>query len=62
MEVASCLTVTEQESLKLLPSTVVAVMFTLPAANAVTTPLLLTLAIDVFADFHETVLIVALLG
>lgn len=62
MEFASCLTVTEQKALKLLPSTVVAEILTVPAATAVTTPLLLTLAIDVFADFHETVLIVALLG
>ena len=57
-----CLTVTEQDALRLLPSVVVAVMVALPGDFAVTRPLLLTVATELLLVVHVTVLFVALLG
>ncbi len=63
MDVANLFcTVTLHDALRLLPSVVVAVIVAVPAENAVTLPLLFTVATDVLLDFHETVLLVASLG
>ena len=57
-----CLTVTEHEALRLLPSVVLAVMVALPTAFAVTNPLLLTVATELLLVVQVTVLFVVLLG
>ena len=57
-----CLTVTEQEALKLVPSVVLVVIVAVPDVFAVTKPLLLTVATELLLVVHVTVLFVALLG
>ncbi len=64
MDVANCLkvTVTVPETLRLLPSVVVAVIVAVPAEIAFTLPLLFTVATEVLLDFHATVLLFAYSG
>ena len=62
MPVASCVTVTLQLALKLVPSVVVAVMVAFPRLLAVTRPLLLTVAIFVSLELQVTVELLTLLG
>jgi len=54
IEVASCLTVTEQEALKSLPSAVLAVIVAFPADTAVTNPDEDTVTTLVLLELHVT--------
>ena len=54
MEVANCLTVTEQDALKLLPSAVLAVIVALPVDFAVTKPVEDTVTTLVLLELHVT--------
>ena len=62
MPVASCVTVTLQFALKLVPSVVVTVMVAVPRLLAVTRPLLLTVATLVLLELQVTVELLALYG
>ena len=62
ISVANCSTVTMHESLKLLPSVVVAVIVATPFPVDVTVPSLATVATLLLLDDHTTAWLLALLG